>query len=62
MAIYNKTETDIFCTKCGEKQYPNMTFCYKCGAKLNKPKVCPACKNIDKYDAVYCKKCGTLLH
>jgi len=47
------------CAKCHSENPEGLTFCGKCGEKLEK--VCPKCKFSNPPDFTYCGKCGNNL-
>ena len=47
------------CAKCHFENPEGLTFCGKCGEKLEK--VCPKCKFPNPPDFIYCGKCGNNL-
>ena len=47
------------CAKCHFENPEGLTFCGKCGEKLEK--VCPKCKFSNPPDFIYCGKCGNNL-
>jgi len=44
------------CPKCQFEIPEGLTFCGRCGAKLEK--VCPKCNFVNPFDYSYCGKCG----
>lgn len=49
------------CVHCGHKIAADSRFCPGCGKPVVRDPVCPLCRNVDEKDAVFCRKCGTLL-
>ncbi|NLK37500.1 MAG: zinc ribbon domain-containing protein [Epulopiscium sp.] len=62
--IETRSDTDMFCSNCGNKLAEGAAFCSSCGAKIqaNAPCVCTACgaKLLD--DAEFCINCGTAVN
>ena len=56
--LINDTVGNI-CPNCKQTISKEMTFCSKCGTKLNKE--CPNCKQVNTFNDNFCSKCGTKL-
>ena len=48
------------CRKCNVYyDGQELTFCFKCGSKLEDVNICLKCHTVNDLDATFCKKCGT---
>lgn len=60
ITIETKSDTDMFCPNCGNKQPEGTAFCSSCGAKAqaSAPSLCTSCGAKLPDDANYCVGCG----
>jgi len=58
--IETRSDTDMFCSNCGNKLPKGAAFCSSCGAKTKSsvPGVCTACGEKLPDDAEFCVGCG----